>query len=94
MPPQMYLYQTYSGDKAYIFYLGIILFILVTGLPGFNSSKNDDHFYRHIRKGNFIEYWNKVAEANPNAVNLSENFKNLYISMIDYNENNNPNSGI
>ena len=90
MPPQMHLHQTYSWDKADIFCLGIILFILVTWLKGFNNSKNDDHFYRH-RKGNFIEYWDKVAEANPNAVNLSENFKNLYISMIDYNENNRPN---
>ena len=35
--PQIFLRQPYNGEKADIFSLGVILFILVTGHIGFNK---------------------------------------------------------
>ena len=87
MPPQMYNNQPYSGEKADIFSLGVILFGLVTGVNGFGTSKNDDPYYRFIRNGNINGYWNQVAQSLPNVNNLSLDFKNLYISLVALNEN-------
>ena len=91
MPPQMYNCQPYSGEKADIFSLGVILFNLVTGVNGFDTSKNDDPYYRLIMNGNINVYWKKVAPFLKNANNLSLDFKNLYISMVAFNENVRPN---
>ena len=91
MPPQIHNNQLYSGEKADIFCLGVILFTLVTGVNGFHQSTNDDPFYKFIKDGNIDDYWNKVAQSYPNENNLSLDFKNLYISMVASNENIRPN---
>ena len=91
MPPQMYNHQPYSGEKADIFSLGVILFALVTGVNGFKTPTNNDNYYKSIRNRNINEYWNKIAPFLKNANNLSLDFKNLYISMVAFNENVRPN---
>ena len=87
MPPQMYNNQPYSGEKADIFSLGVILFNLVTGVNGFKTSTNNDYHYKSIMDGKINLYWEKVAYSLKNANNLSLDFKNLYISMVAFNEN-------
>ena len=61
--PQIINNQPYSGDKADIFSLGVILFYLVTGINGFGTSKNNDIYYKFIMIGNSDQYWNNVAKT-------------------------------
>ena len=88
--PQIILRQPYNGEKADIFSLGVILFILVTGHFGFNKATNNDQYYREIANGHFNLYWARLRKEIMN-LNLSDQFKDLYIRMVNYNENNRPN---
>lgn len=89
MAPQMHKQLPYKGDKADIFSLGIILFNLVTGKFGFLRATDNDHYYSYIIKGKIDEYWNKLPHEIKN-IKYSDDFKNLYIQMVDYNEDNRP----
>ena len=89
MPPQMFNNQPYNGSKADIFSLGVILFNLVTGRFGFNNADNHDPNYQFIRNNLINQYWNNLANE-INNFNLSQEFKDLYIRMVSFNENNRP----
>ena len=88
VPPQIFINAVYNGSKADIFSLGVILFNLVTGKIGFKRATNEDLYYRHIRNNNINQYWNQLA--NHINFNLSQEFKNLYIRKVSFNENNRP----
>ena len=90
MPPQMFNNQPYNGSMADIFSLGVILFNLVTGRFGFNKADNHDPNYQFIRNNLINQYWNNLANEINNINNLSQEFKDLYISMVSPNENNRP----
>ena len=72
----------YDGKKSDIFSLGHLLFCLVTGMFGFQSSERNDIYYKCIIKKKFEKYW----EIHPYKFkkDLSENFKNLYLKMVAY----------
>jgi len=89
MPPQMFNHQPYNGSKADIFSLGVILFNLVTGMLGFKKADNHDNLYRYIINNQIDEYWNHLPNG-INNLNLSQEFKDLYIRMVSFNENNRP----
>jgi len=89
MPPQMFNNQPYNGSMADIFSLGVILFNLVTGRFGFNNADNHDPNYQFIRNNLINQYWNSLPNE-INNFNLSQEFKDLYISMVSSNENNRP----
>ena len=88
-PPQMFINAVYNGSKADIFSLGVILFNLVTGLRGFGRATNTDQYYTHIRNNQIAQYWNHLPNQ-INNMNLSQEFKNLYIRMVSFDENNRP----
>ena len=91
MSPQMLENESYSGEKADIYSLGITLFNIVTGKFGLKSSiPHIDPYYKHIILENFNEYWSNLPVEITN-INYSDEFKDLYIKMICYNENNRPN---
>ena len=71
----------------YIFSLGQLLFFLVTQTFGFHSASEVDHHYTLIIKNNYAEYWNSPAFA---QLNLSDNFKNLFVRMVAYDPNERP----
>jgi len=79
--PEVLKNQPYDGIKADIFSLGQILFNIVTGCNGFYEAKPDDKFYRHIFVQNFEKYWEKIY--NQIHLILSDNFKKLFIRMVD-----------
>ena len=89
VPPQIFINAVYNGSKADIFSLGVILFNLVTGKKGFNMAKNTDLLYRCIRNNHINEYW-KLLFKKINNINLSQEFKDLYIRMVSFDENNRP----
>lgn len=55
--PEINLKVKYRGEDVDVFSLGIILFILVTGLPPFKVADESDFFYRQIIHGKMLEYW-------------------------------------
>ena len=89
--PEIWEEKEYSGEKADIFSLGVVLFNLVTGRCGFVTSKTDDPIYSLIiegeKNGTYENYWDSIKGA---VKELSENFKNLYIKMVAYNPENRP----
>ena len=54
--PEIWEEKEYSGEKADIFSLGVVLFNLVTGRIGFHTSKTDDPIYSLIIEGE--KKWN------------------------------------
>ena len=88
MPPQMFNHQPYNGSKADIFSLGTILFNLVTNRFGFDRATSQDFNYKFIINNKINEYWNSLSLYI--NFNLSQEFKDLYIRMVSFNENNRP----
>ena len=88
--PQVFANQGYNGEKNDIFNLGVILFNLVTGNFGFNKAYRNDPYYKYIANGMIDKYWNSLPE-NIKNINYSKEFKDLYISMVSFNENKRPN---
>ena len=97
--PEIHLNIKYEGIKADIFSLGVVLFSLVTGGFGFGKAIKDDILYCHIKDINFPKYWDVLIAAMDlidkkikNAIiNLTDEFKNLYINMISYSPELRPN---
>ena len=85
--PEILLNQPYDGIKCDIFSLGQLLFNLVTQIFGFQSAREDDQHYTLIRQQNYAVYWDSPAFAN---LNLSNNFKNLFVRMVAFNPNERP----
>ena len=85
--PEILLNQPYDGIKCDIFSLGQLLFNLVTQIFGFQSAREDDQHYTLIRQQNYAEYWNSPAFV---QLNLSNNFKNLFVRMVAFNPNERP----
>ena len=79
--PEILLNQPYNGITADIFSLGQILFNLVTGLYGFQAARPNDQFYNLIIQQNIAQYWQNLG----NQINVSQDFKNLFIGMVDPN---------
>ena len=83
--PQIISHIPYNGVKNDIFSLGVILFNLVVGQKGFGSAQKNDQYYRLIMTGHLNDYWRHFVNNN-----YSQEFKNLYISMVSFNENQRP----
>ena len=89
IPPQMYYNQPYNTFKADIFNLGVILFYIITGKFGFESSNKNNEKYNYIKEHKFEQFWN-TFEIDENIKNLSPEFKNLYFKIVSYNEEERP----
>ena len=94
MAPEIFEKKCYDGFKADIFSLGVVLFTLVTGVYGFKyekKKKNYEKLYDLIKLGytdvywTLLESWEKIKN-----LKLSDNFKNLYIKMVSYNDQERP----
>ena len=89
MAPEINNSTSYNGDKADVFSLGCILFILVTGQFGFLKAKDNDNYYKYIKNQQIDEYWERLPNEIKNN-NYSPEFKNLYIRMVSFQEKNRP----
>ena len=91
IPPQMAENKPWSGFKADIFSLGVTLYYLVTGNYCFEKSVDKDINYQYfIKKKNYNKYWEIVDKLI--EINLSDEFKNLFVKMISYKEKDRPNN--
>ena len=82
----------HDGQKADIFSLGQILFLIVFGKKGFDKPNRQDEFYKLIiekeEKNSLKEkeeclknYWKKIGASIKNEI-ISEDFKDLYMKMV------------
>ena len=87
--PEVYKKQSYDGEKADIFSLGVILFNLRTAKFGFQEAKENDDLYKYIKKGNSKLYW-KILGNIIDIDDLTEDFKNLYIRIVAFSPDKRP----
>ena len=80
-PPEIYTNKPYNGFKYDIFSLGQLLFYLVNGILGFNSSQKNDKYYSQIMKKRYDAYWKLVLQHTPEP---SESFKRLFLKMVAF----------
>ena len=88
--PQIWYNETYNGIDADIFSLGVVLFNLVTGNYGFDTSHKKDKNYKYIFNKYFNSYWKDITEQLPCIEKISKEFKELYIKMVSYNPEKRP----
>ena len=80
MAPEIKEGKTYNGLKADMFSVGVILFIMVQGIFPFSEARTDEYFYRLLIDGDLETYWSKTG-----GENLSNEFKDLIVRMLNYN---------
>ena len=82
MAPELILKKSYQGNAVDLFALGIILFILYTGHPPFNSANpNTDAHYKLLCEGKADLFW-KQHSRNKTEGFFSEEFKDLITNML------------
>ena len=95
-PPEILEGKPYDGEKADIFCIGALLFVLMTKNFAFydatidnNSFKIKKILYKIIQTKQYDKYW-ELLEKYFNIKNLSPNFKNLFLKMVAYNPEERP----
>ena len=77
--PEIFNRQPYDGIISDIFSLGKLLFCLVRGRMAFIAPNINEQPYSFIRNYQYNDFW-----AFYPGLNLSDNFKNLFVRMIAY----------
>ena len=81
-PPEIYINRNIDPIKSDIFALGVSLFIIVSGIKPFNSSKRNDNLYKKIWRKNYDSYWNEFSHCE-----LSKSFKEFIMKFFVLNVN-------
>ncbi len=79
MSPEVIARKQYDGVRSDIFSLGVILFILVNGVPPMGKATRSDPYYSYIYNNNTTGYLNKIK---PYVTKCSDEFKDLFIKLI------------
>ena len=85
----MHINQGFNGIKSDIFSLGVTLFKLVTNHFPFNLAYKVDKWYKLIIDHEYDIYWENMKKTK--SINVSELFKELFVKMVDFEENERPN---
>lgn len=81
--------KNYEGTSADIFAAGVILFIMYAGNPPFEKAAPNDPYYRLIKDKNYPVFWKAHSRRRP-ANFFSDEFKNIFVSMVAYNASERP----
>jgi len=82
MAPELIQKQVYQGQQVDLFALGIILFILYTGHPPFNSANPEkDPHYKLLADGKADLFWKQHSRNKPEGF-FTEDFKDLISNML------------
>ncbi|CEG45419.1 camk protein kinase [Plasmopara halstedii] len=57
MAPEVRTRQLYRGTSVDVWSAGVVLFILMTGLPPFNEAQKGDAWYDSLLKGDLEHFW-------------------------------------
>jgi serine/threonine protein kinase len=90
MAPEIHQRKPYSGPAADVFAASIILFIMLTQHPPFNTAQPDDGFYKCIAANRSDLFWKSHAKTKQENF-FSEDFKKLIQSMMQLDPSNRPN---
>ncbi len=85
--PEILAGKKYDGKKVDIFSLGVLLLYMRTGKQVFEIHK--EKVLNFIKKKQYDKFWFVIEKGNP-ELHLTHEFKDLIISMLDYNPNNRP----
>jgi serine/threonine protein kinase len=86
--PEVYS-EEYQGEKADVFSLGVVLFIMYAGVPPFDKAcPRDRHYSMHI-KDKHDAFWACYERVKPKNF-FSHSFKNLINLMFSPNPLNRP----
>ena len=88
LAPEILRHMPYDGKITDIFTLGHLLFTLVSGHFGFNSSNDNDIYYSLIKMKQYPKYWDFISKSF--GLNLTQSFKNLFVRMVAYIPNERP----
>ena len=84
-PPQKIEGKEYSGDKADIFSLGCLLYFLMVHKKSFHIAEKEDSLYNLVIENQKESFFKKLG-----IESFNNDFKDLYYSMIAYNEEDRP----
>eukprot|EP00742_Colponemidia_sp_Colp-10_P001659 GILJ01001779.1.p1 GENE.GILJ01001779.1~~GILJ01001779.1.p1 ORF type:complete len:379 (-),score=52.96 GILJ01001779.1:385-1521(-) len=73
MAPEMLAARPYDGCKVDIWALGVVAFILVAGIPPFQSAASSDYWYSKLRVGDHETFWQLHSKTRE----FSEEFKSF-----------------
>jgi len=84
MAPELITKTAYFGHNVDLFALGIILFILYTGHPPFNTANPKDPHYRLLAEGQADLFWKQHSKSKEKGF-FSEEFMDLITNMLQVN---------
>jgi serine/threonine protein kinase len=96
--PEIYNYSNegFAGDKADFFALGVLLFIMVFGVPPFTMATKENPYYRLFYRGpNSLKYFFRMhptTKALYNNGELDQDLMEILVALMDENPTNRPNS--
>jgi serine/threonine protein kinase len=94
--PEIYMQSNdgFSGDKADIFALGVILFIMVFGVPPFTEANKENPYYRLFYRGDTsLKYFFRLHPATKSqytAGELDGDLLSLLMTLMDENPDKRP----
>lgn len=92
MAPEIHLGKPYTGQSVDIFAAAIILFIMLTQRPPFQSSQTSDPHYQLLAGGRHDLFWQAHEQSLPAGIFSSE-FKDLFQKMVALNPKHRPSAG-
>ncbi|CDW72546.1 protein kinase domain containing protein [Stylonychia lemnae] len=83
MAPEILLGQPYKGNTTDIFALGVILFIMVTGvMPFYQKATKSDPLYSLIYKNDEKGYWEALLKTYQNQQNFNANLSDEFKKFV------------
>jgi len=77
MAPEIHQKKPYSGPSVDVFAASIILFIMLTQHPPFNTAQPNDGFYKCIAANRSDLFWKSHIKTKPSEEFFSDDFKRL-----------------
>ena len=83
MAPEIHLRVPHQGPVVDLFAVGVIIFVMYTGIFPFKSATESDPYYQHIASRNYNKFW-AIHERNRPVGFFSSAFKDLISSMLAF----------
>ena len=81
--PELEDFKPYTGEKVDIFAAAVMLFMILTKHPPFQSTEKSDNFYKLLRENKLHIFWKAHSRGKPDGF-FSEEFINLFSSLIAF----------
>lgn len=85
LPPEVFLTKQVNLRKTDIFAAGVVLFVMLKGIPPFNSSRKEDPYYQ-LLASDPTAFWDWQSKVNP-LNEVDQSLKQLFEGMLHPNPN-------